>query len=231
MDTIAYPFDQCKELLENINEAADYFDIQLDEKRQVVVVWDEDEEKLAEFRPPLPCPAMKQGQSLDEYLADFPEEIPSYTILLMQAGAAALGYFEDGEPQLHKAIKKYMVRRKQGKAQINYLNTRGKSKAGSRIRLANTQRFFEEINEYLNNWEEYEPAEKIIYSCTARLWGMLFQSKVAAPFDKKDERLIKVPKDVGVPDYEELLKVNRFVKQGWLMVYQEEEWDRITGFS
>lgn len=224
MDTLAYPYDQCLDLLHQLNELEDYFDIQLDEKRQVIVVLDEHQEKVAEFRPPLPCPAMQQGDHLSDYIARFPEEIPTYTIVLMQAGAAALGYFEEGEVQLHKAIKKYMVRRKQGKAQINYLNTRGKSKAGSRIRLANTMRFFEEINEFLNNWEEYEPADKILYSCTARLWGMLFSSKVTPPFDKKDERLIKIPRDVGIPDFEELLRVNRFVKQGWLMLYQEEHW-------
>lgn len=225
MDTIAYPYEQCAELLRSINELRDYVDIFLDEKRQIIVITDENEEKVAEFRPPLPCPAMQQGEFLGDYIARFPEEIPTYTLVMMQAGAAALGYFQDGEVQLHKTIKKYMIRRKQGKAQFNYLNTRGKSKAGSRVRLANTQRFFEEINEYLNSWEEYDPADKIIYSCTARLWGMLFQSKITPPFDKKDERLIKVPKDVGVPDYEELLKINRFIKQGWLMVYQEEVWE------
>ncbi|MEO1451203.1 MAG: hypothetical protein AAFV07_16855 [Bacteroidota bacterium] len=45
-----------------------------------------------------------------------------------------------------------MKRHKRGKAQISYLNTRGKSKAGSRIRLANTVAFFEEINERLQDW-------------------------------------------------------------------------------
>ncbi len=221
MDTIAYSFDQCKDQLLEINEQKDFFHIWLDVKRQLVLIEDDLGEKVAEFRPPLPCPAMRQGETLGDYIARFPEEIPSYTLVLMQAGAAALGYFEEGEVQLHKAIKKYMIRRKQGKAQFNYLNTRGKSKAGSRVRLNNTQHFFEEINEYLTHWEAYEPAEKIIYSCTARLWGMLFQSKVETPFDKKDERLIKVPRDVGIPDFEELLRINRFVKQGWLMVYQE----------
>lgn len=224
MDTIAYPYDQCIDLLHQLNELEDYFDIQLDEKRQVIVLTDEAEEKVVEFRPPLPCPAMRQGDKLGDYIDRFPEEIPTYTILLMQAGAAAIGYFEDGEVQLHKAIKKYMVRKKQGKAQINYLNTRGKSKAGSRVRLANGVRFFEEINEYLNNWEAYEPAEKIVYSCSPRLWGMLFQSKVKAPFDKKDERLVRVPKDVAIPNFEELLKINEFAKQGWMMIYQEEVW-------
>jgi hypothetical protein len=58
----------------------------------------------------------------------------------MQAGHSALAYFEDGEMRHHKVIKKYMVRGN-GKAQVGYLQTRGKSKAGSRIRLANTVSF------------------------------------------------------------------------------------------
>ena len=114
-----------------------------------------------------------------------------------------------------------MKRHKRGKSQISYLKTRGKSKAGSRIRLANTVRFFEEINERLTTYEEeYEP-ERMIYSCTAQLWGLLFQSKVPPPFEKKDPRLIKVPKDVNIPTYEELLNVNEFIQKGLLTVYQE----------
>lgn len=137
-------------------------------------------------------------------------------IALVQAGAAALGYFEEGEAVHHKAIKKYMKRHSQGKSQINYLKTRGKSKAGSRVRLANTVTFFEEINERLTEWEEDYSPRKIMYSCTATLWGLLFQSKVPPPFTKKDNRLIKIPRDVQIPTYEELLHINHLSVAGWL---------------
>lgn len=180
-----------------------------------------DQELVWRLKLPLPFPAIEHREiSLEDYLSTVEEEIPSYSIALIQAGAAALGYFEYGEVVHHKAIKKYMKRHKRGKSQINYLKTRGKSKAGSRIRLANSVRFFEEINERLTEWEEEFQPTRILYSCTATLWGFLFQSNVPPPFEKKDDRLIKIPRDVRIPSYEELLRINQFVIHGWLEKYR-----------
>ena len=176
-------------------------------------------EEQWELRLPLPMPQLGEEEELDEYVNRIPEFPPAYLLLLMQMGAASLGYFEEGEVVVHKAFKKYMKRHKRGKAQISYLNTRGKSKAGSRIRLANTVRFAEEINERLTEWEDWYEPERIIYSCSAQLWGLLFQSKVPPPFEKKDLRLIKVPMDVKIPTHEELLRVNEFVLKGRLILF------------
>ncbi len=211
------------EFLEYLGQERSDLYCELDVKRQVVLCLDDQNEKLFEFRPPLPfLPIENETITVLDFISkENIDDIPTYTILLMQAGAAALGFFEEGEVRLHKTIKKYMTRRKQGKAQINYLNTRGKSKAGSRVRLANTVRFFEEINEYLTDWEEYEPPEKLFISCTARLWGLLFQAKVPAPFAKDDPRIIRIPMDVHTPTHEELLRVNRFLLKGELRWYQD----------
>lgn len=192
------------------------FKLETDPSRQLVTVLGPDFEKESMFRVPLTWPSLPgDADDLPEYLEAIPYFPEPYVMLLVQAGAAALGYFEEGEVFLHKTIKKYMTRKKQGKAQLNYLNTRGKSKAGSRIRLANTVRFFEEINERLTEWEEDHEPQRILYSCTARIWGMLFQSRVAPPFDKKDPRLLKIPRDVHVPSHEELLRINELSNHGW----------------
>lgn len=207
-----YSYD---ESLTFLREEADSVErVELDPKRHRILSLGPMREVYWEFRLPLPFPAIEVEESLDDYLSRIPAWIPPYMIVLIQAGAAAIGYFEEGEVVHHKAIKKYMKRHKRGKSQISYLNTRGKSKAGSRIRLANTVRFFEEINERITPWvEELEP-ERILYSCSAQLWGMLFQSKTPPPFEKKDPRLIKVPLDVNIPDFEELLRVNNIVIEG-----------------
>ncbi|TAE44361.1 MAG: hypothetical protein EAZ89_21695 [Bacteroidetes bacterium] len=167
------------------------------------------------FRPPLPLPGLPEPFDLQAYIAQLPEEMPSYAIALVQLGGASLGYFEAGEVTDHKVFKKYMSRRKQGRSQISYLKTRGKSKAGSRVRLANTYSFFEEINERLTEWEEEFQPPRILLSCPAQVWGLMFQSKVPPPFDKKDPRIGWIPTEVHLPDHEELLRINRFVQQGW----------------
>ena len=217
-------FEESLEFLEFCAKEAD-FRIDLTPKKHRISGIDQNFETIFDFRLPLPLPALNGDEDLEEYLLSAPITLPSYSLVLIQAGAAAMGYFVDGTPIHHKAIKKYMKRHKRGKSQISYLNTRGKSKAGSRIRLANTVRFFEEINERMAVYEdEYEP-ERIIYSCTAQVWGLLFQSKVPTPFTKKDPRLIKVPKDVKIPSFEELMSVNEFIKKGALSIFKSDfEW-------
>lgn len=153
-------------------------------------------------------PEANRETDLNDYLEQLPDDFPSYYLLMVQLGAAAIGYAETGEFVAHKAIKKYMKRQKRGKAQIGYLKTRGKSKAGSRIRLANTERFFEEINERVQDWGElYDPPEYIFISATPNVWGLMHQADPPPPFDKKDPRVRKVPFDVGIPDFEKLKEI------------------------
>lgn len=175
--------------------------------------WSIDEEKHwilheseeVRYRLPLVWPLAIRGESIDEYIGRIPEEDPSFLIVMVQLGAAAIGYVDEGEFLVHKAIKKYMKRQKRGRAQIQYLNTRGKSKAGSRLRLANTERFFEEINERMSDWGEmYDEPEFIFVSCTPNVWGMIHAADPKPPFDRKDPRIRKIPYDVPIPDFEQL---------------------------
>ncbi|MEM6804132.1 MAG: hypothetical protein AAF696_22195 [Bacteroidota bacterium] len=208
-------------LQEQSKQESDYR-IEAEAGKHRLLAIDELRNPLWEFRLPLPMPILSEGLSdWKQKVDELEEEIPNYVIMLVQIGAASLGYFEEGEVYVHKTIKKYMKRHKRGKAQISYLKTRGKSKAGSRIRLANTVRFFEEINEKMQEWEDDYELERIIYSCSAQIWGLLFQSQSAPPFSKKDERLIKVPMDVKIPSHEELMRVDEFIKQGRLIIHHE----------
>lgn len=153
-------------------------------------------------------------EPLETYLTRVPSEPPTYLILLMQAGAAALGVVREERWIHHKVIRKYMVRKSQGKAQLTYLQQKGKSRAGSRIRLAESVEFFEEINEKLSTWMVTSDVEYLLYSCPPRLWGYLFRSRVMPPFSMEDPRLHKIPLDVDTPNLDELERVHHFVQQG-----------------
>jgi hypothetical protein len=165
------------------------------------------------LRLPLHYPLAKPGQGFESYLGDLPDLAPRYFLILIQAGHSALAYFEGEEMLHHKVIKKYMVRGN-GKAQIGYLQTRGKSKAGSRVRLANSLSFFEDINDKLTEWDCEAEAGRILYSCGLTLLPHWFQSKVPPPFEKEDERLCKIPYDCDRPDLEELSRLNKQIKKG-----------------
>lgn len=151
----------------------------------------------------------------------FREDTPvNYVILLIQSGSCAVGYFENGRNYNHKVFRSYMVRKKQGKSQIKYLKTKGKSRAGSRVRLGETVEFFENINERLQEYFEEHEIDRIAISCSKTLLPYLYSSKVETPFDKHDLRLLKIPKHVHTPIYEVLLDTNRYLMSGEL-VYDE----------
>lgn len=137
-----------------------------------------------------------------------------YYVLLIQSGNAAVGYFKNKEVITYKVIRKYMTRAKQGKSQLSYLKTKGKSRAGSRIRLKNAVSFFEEINLKMNDYFNLYQEKIILYSCTPLLWGMLFRAKVKPPFGKKDNILKKIPLDLARPDLNSMHHVADYAMNG-----------------
>lgn len=152
----------------------------------------------------------------------FTEDRPlNYLLLLIQTGHAAIGHFEGGENVSHKVFKSYLVRKKQGMSQLKYLKTKGKSKAGSRVRLGNAIDFFENINERTASYLSENKVDRIAISCPKTIWPYLFQSKYPCPFEKKDERLYKIPFHVNTPKLEELMKINRSLQGGLLEIHDE----------
>lgn len=183
--------------------------------------WNQEKNKLSgeidgqawHYRMPLSYPPPNADITLDQYLVQVPVVSAPFLLILIQAGHSAIGYFEDGELSLHKVIKKYMVRGN-GKAQVGYLQTRGKSKAGSRIRLANSISFFEDINEKLREWEVADQAVRILVSCPINMLSLWYESKVTPPFEREDPRILKVPMDIHRPGAEELERVGELAQRG-----------------
>jgi len=192
------------------------YPMQIDFKKNRLVIYDENEQVMLQFKYPL-CLNLTENVIKDKNFSNiFGDKDCIFYVLLIQTGNAAIGLFKNEKALEHKVIRKYMTRQKQGKSQLNYLKTKGKSRTGSRIRLANAVSFFEEINEKTNTWMKAYPSKTIIYSCTPMLWGMLFQSKINPPFEKKDYRLKKVPLDLAKPNFEILQNVVRYSLKGYL---------------
>lgn len=179
-------------------------------------------EKVFELRLPLPFPAIKDDEKIENYLKRATASFPPYTIILIQAGYCALGYFEKGEALNHIALRTYMTRRKNGKNQLTHLNSGGNGgTSGGQLRYRNALNFFEEINCRLNQWNKINNSERIFYSCPIKMWQYLFQSKAKCPFSKKDFRLHKIPFDVNVPNFEEMIHINRKISFGYLTFVSE----------
>lgn len=140
-----------------------------------------------------------------------------YLMLLVQTSSASVGVFEDDECLEHKVFTAYMVRKKQGKSQIKHLKTKGKSRAGSRVRLAKGLEFFDSINTRITRHCQENEFDRIAFSCSKILMPYLFGAKVPTPFDRKDERIYKIPKHLHQPTFEVMLGMQRFLNKAELI--------------
>ena len=171
--------------------------------------------KMFELTLPLIYPPLN-GTNADDAVAQFQTQPATATILLIQAGYAALGYCEGDTLVRHKMVKKYMVRQSQGKCQLTYKKSKGKSRLGSRICLHNSVLFFEEINQTLLNWNVLPKCNRILISLPVNLSNLLYSSKVPPPFEKKDPRIKKIPLNVKTPSFKELCHIHWEVTHGRL---------------
>jgi hypothetical protein len=174
-----------------------------------------------DVRAPLLWPPAHEAETAEHWLQRLPAGPGSHVVLLVQAGAIAMGYWEDEELIVHNAFKRYVVRGK-GRAQPTHLKTRGKSRYGSRLRLQNFKRQLVELNERLHQWwAEYGCPQQLFLSCPQRIWPELWNVDPQPPFDQRPvlPQLRKVPLDVRVPTHEELLRVHRFLGRGRVRWY------------
>lgn len=130
-------------------------------------------------------------------------------LVMIRAGIAVTGYFHNGEMLDHKVFRAYMVRQKQGKSQIKYLKTKGKSRAGSRLRLGESEQFFEEINERLQQYDANYAITTWGISCGKTLWPYFFGGDSPTPFSKNADNLISIPFHVQHPDFETLQSIHK----------------------
>lgn len=153
-----------------------------------------------------------------DYRARWPERMGRRCLLLLQAGAFAVGYWDDGELIRHKAGKRYVVRGN-GKAQSTHQKTRGKSRYGSRLRLQNWQRLLSDVNHKLCEWwRELGIPEQCFFAVPVRSMADLFAADPSPPIARDDARIRRVPVHVHVPDFSELKRVDALLQRGRLEV-------------
>ncbi|MBI4858828.1 MAG: hypothetical protein HY815_00935 [Candidatus Riflebacteria bacterium] len=216
--TVTFDWTQTRVRLARLADAGP---VELGRRRRFFVARDDLAGVKLEFVPPLVQAIPSTCQSLDEYLNWLPEGLGRHLIVLIQAGASALGLWEEDRLVAHKAIKKYVVRG-HGKAQPTYLRSKGKSRYGSRLRLRNARSLLVETSEKIHEWRnESGPFSRVFYSCPVRIWSGFLDGKPAPPLSKED--LVKIPLDVARPCFDELLRVRRRSLVGRVRTLGDEE--------
>lgn len=166
--------------------------------KHVVFLENEHRDTLGQIRLPLHV-------SINSELAILNEQA-KVLYLSIESGNAAICVMEGKVNTYHTTFSAYMTRKKQGVSQIKYLNKKGKSRAGSRVRLAKTLEFFEDINATLTKLLAQEDIDRIGVNCSTTLIPYLYQSKVPCPFEKKDPRLYKIPLHIPQSNFTHLDK-------------------------
>jgi len=187
-----------------------------------VIIEDEHLDTMGYIQFPLHLSIDKKLKITDE------ETVVLY--LSIESGNAAICVMEGKQNVYHTTFSAYMTRKKQGFSQVKYLNKKGKSRAGSRIRLASTIGFFEQINTTLTDlFDEFEFA-RIALSCSTSLIPYLHQSKIPCPFDKKDSRLYKIPLHIPQSNYANLSGTIKKLMAPMLF-YDEKYKDLVDGLE
>jgi hypothetical protein len=166
----------------------------------------------ATLRVPLAAPRPEPGERLAAYAGRLQSDLGTQVVLLLRAGAVALGYWDGEDLVAHKAMRKYVVRG-HGRAQPTHLKTRGKSRYGSRLRLQNWRRLLAETNTRLRDlWGELGAPRRIFWSAPVRAWTDLFAASPSPPFRRDAPELQRLPVHVHRPDFTELRRI-----RGWLL--------------
>jgi hypothetical protein len=184
---------------------------------------EQNQKVVIRMRLPLFYPDGEEREPLWHYLerVNIPQEVPSWNILLMEAGRAAVGQADEGNVSSHKNIRKYMVRKKSGKAQLTHLKTKGKSRYGSRLRLQESEAYFVEIIERLQQEPECD-APFVFYHCPVRLKSFLDQAAEDCGFEMDKFKWRKLGVSVKECSFDELKRHSREPLFSRLLVEDED---------
>ena len=176
-------------------------------KRKKMIFYNSEGEKMIVLRNSVRLRFNLQSEALEK------EAFSNYLLILVRSGLAAVGMVQDGELLHHKVFRAYMVRKMQGKSQIKYLKTKGKSRAGSRVRLGESLEFFQNIGQRVNEHLKTYPVDQVGLSISKTLLPYFFNDNPGLDLDKKDPRIFKVPKHVGPPTLDTLNATKDFLEK------------------
>lgn len=193
------------------------FNFTYDANRKIILVKNSDLSKEFKIRHSIQSRFSTEENSIQKL--DFQNQV----IVSVKSGMAVTAFYENGQLADHKVFRAYMVRKKQGKSQIKHLKTKGKSRAGSRVRLQETLEFFESINERLQFYFEEKHVDLIALGCSSTLIPYFFNGKKATPFEKSDPRIFKIPIHVPTATFENMEKTYRSISQTKIWVDADNE--------
>lgn len=173
------------------------------------------------FEPPGLLPITAETPDPATWLARHRDGPGRHAVVLLRAGAFACGLWEGDELVAHRCAKRYVVRGR-GKAQPTYLASKGKSRAGSRLRLRNARALLEELGALLSQWGAgSRDLARLHYAAPVRLWSDFLRARTAPALERS--ACHRVLWHVGQPGFETLLDVRRRLGLGALETLEPDD--------
>lgn len=149
-------------------------------------------------------------------------------VLLLRSGRFAGGVFrsDDGRCLAHRTCARYTVRRGQGGAQSTNDGGKGKAKSmGAQLRRAGEQGLREDVAATLWEWKAHvDRAALVLLSCPKTMRKGLHEEGETATFlPRDDERIRRVPLDVGRPTFEAVTAVHEVMMTMMVRPITEQE--------
>ena len=127
-----------------------------------------------------------------------------FLVVVVKSGQGAIYHMDSDTLMFSKVFRRYMVRKSQGKSQLKYLKTKGKSRLGSRIRLRETRLFFQELTGCIDHImkDHGERIQKVFMACDPGTKGYWWSEFPPTRLPLKDSRMEKIPFHVDNPTEE-----------------------------
>ncbi len=168
------------------------------------------------FVPPAVQPILRDCVTVQDYLDSLPSDLGEHLVILMRSGHGSLGIGTVDELRDVKSIRRYTVRKSQGKSQSAQESKKKARSAGSSLRRRETTAFFVDVaRELMDREKQILDCRRIFIGAPVRLWPELFSVNHPLPFKADDPRIIKLPLDIKTPNREGLEQFNAQLGRGY----------------
>ena len=171
------------------------------------------------FVPPAVQPILPNCMTVQDYLDSLPSELGEHLVILMRSGQGSLGIGTVDQLSDVKSIRRYTVRKTQGKSQSTQESKKKARSAGAGLRRRETISFFMDLaRELMEREKRIAQCHRIFIGAPVRLWPELFSVNHPLPFKANDPRVVKLPLDIKTPNREGLEQFNAQLGRGYWAV-------------
>lgn len=147
-------------------------------------------------------------------------------VLLLSSGRFAGAVFKGDKCVVHRVCTRYTVRGGQGGAQSSLDSSKGKAKSmGAQLRRSGEANLRQDVNSTLLTWQKHiDDSAIVLLSCPKTMRkGLHEDTEVRKHLPRDDDRIRKIPLDVGRPSFESACAVNEVLMRIAVRPMTDEE--------